>query len=1017
MVPVTLRLKNFMSYGEAPPVLEFNQFHVACLSGANGQGKSALLDAITWALWGRARKAAGHGGIAKDLLRIGQKEMHVEYVFDVEGSRYRVLRTFGKVSYGAATTLELHVRGADDSRFRPLSGSRINETQQTINGIVGLDYNTFINSAFLLQGRSDEFTSRPAGERKEILARILNLGRYDILRTLAQKQEKNATDRIVRAEAEIEQLSASLTQKPRQKAKLKKLRRAKEKKDVEITLVRKQEQELFGRIEVLRAQGKVLEDLKRDIGKIEARIRKDEEEQKQLRDNMSEANSLITRADEIRNNHHTKTTLEKERDDLDRKGELYRGLEQQRDEQWHRLTEAANTIERSIQVAKYQLHSDRKTLENIEQLEQQRPRILGQIKDAREARRREGKMRVLKDQAATLDKKIQQVSLDLANERQWLVGQLDALEERCRKENSVVEDEGVVKSRLARLKAKLSNRLGLEAKLEEVRTRGMQAKQEGGRLQGRLEAQREELKEHKQQVIYLRESKMGLCPTCGSQLTVQHRVKVDRDLRTKIKKLEQAIANDAQDQDRVESRRDSLRSRFRELSHQLEQMKPAAQKQVALQESMRHIEERRQQVSTWNEEAKALRKRLETRDFGAESRRRLTQLKAQRASHPFGAAEYESVLKQSAPLELLEEQLAKINAESQKKETLANLIGQSLRKQQQLQQALDSGREVSAFKAKINLLGRKMDNLGYDGARLHAVKQSLSKLSGASEEMANLNNALQNREVWRAQLDDVDQRLRRGKMELKEKRAQQSVLVGELSELGPLEAELDKEREALSSLERELGTLQVSLGQVDEKLQQLAEAEWRLGKAQASSKTAKGDQVLYKHLATAFGKHGIPSLIIESTIPDVEQQANDLLERLTDGKMRIRIDTLRDKKSGGTIETLDIRINDEMGEFRAYETYSGGEAFRVNFALRVALAQLLAARAGVRVQTLVIDEGFGTQDEQGVQCLVEAINAIRDDFQKILIITHLPEVKDAFPVRIEVVKHPVTGSHFDIIGA
>ena len=54
--------------------------------------------------------------------------------------------------------------------------------------------------------------------------------------------------------------------------------------------------------------------------------------------------------------------------------------------------------------------------------------------------------------------------------------------------------------------------------------------------------------------------------------------------------------------------------------------------------------------------------------------------------------------------------------------------------------------------------------------------------------------------------------------------------------------------------------------------------------------------------------------------------------------------------------------------------------------------------------TLFIDEGFGTQDAAGLERLVEAIKAIQDDFQKIIVITHIEELKEAFPVRIEVTK-------------
>jgi exonuclease SbcC len=84
--------------------------------------------------------------------------------------------------------------------------------------------------------------------------------------------------------------------------------------------------------------------------------------------------------------------------------------------------------------------------------------------------------------------------------------------------------------------------------------------------------------------------------------------------------------------------------------------------------------------------------------------------------------------------------------------------------------------------------------------------------------------------------------------------------------------------------------------------------------------------------------------------------------------------------------------------------YSGGEAFRIDFAIRIALSRLLAGRAGAPLPTLIIDEGFGTQDSSGIERLKEAINSIQDDFEKILVITHMEELKDAFPTRIEVTK-------------
>lgn len=162
----------------------------------------------------------------------------------------------------------------------------------------------------------------------------------------------------------------------------------------------------------------------------------------------------------------------------------------------------------------------------------------------------------------------------------------------------------------------------------------------------------------------------------------------------------------------------------------------------------------------------------------------------------------------------------------------------------------------------------------------------------------------------------------------------------------------------------------------------------------------------HKTLERAFSKDGVPALLIEQALPQIESKANELLDRLSNGTMSIRFATqaeYKDKKRDDLKETLDILISDGTG-VRDYEMYSGGEAFRVNFAIRLALSEVLAGRKGARLQTLVIDEGFGSQDALGRQRLIEAINLVKPDFAKILVITHLDELKDAFPTRIEVEK-------------
>ena len=170
-----------------------------------------------------------------------------------------------------------------------------------------------------------------------------------------------------------------------------------------------------------------------------------------------------------------------------------------------------------------------------------------------------------------------------------------------------------------------------------------------------------------------------------------------------------------------------------------------------------------------------------------------------------------------------------------------------------------------------------------------------------------------------------------------------------------------------------------------------------------------------RQLEEACGRKGVQAMLIDLALPEIEDHANELLDDLTGGEMRVMFETQRASKSkqDNMIETLDIRISDSTGE-RPYENYSGGEKFRINFAVRLALSRILAHRSGARLRTLVIDEGFGSQDPEGRQRLVEAINAVQDQFACILVITHIDELRDKFPARIDVEK-TAAGSHATVV--
>jgi exonuclease SbcC len=210
--------------------------------------------------------------------------------------------------------------------------------------------------------------------------------------------------------------------------------------------------------------------------------------------------------------------------------------------------------------------------------------------------------------------------------------------------------------------------------------------------------------------------------------------------------------------------------------------------------------------------------------------------------------------------------------------------------------------------------------------------------------------------------------------------------------------------------------LQSRLGSLEHQLDEISRAEEELAQRDKERASLLQDASSYADLAQAFGKGGIQALLIEAAIPRLEEEANRLLHRMTDGRMSVKLETQRERRTAGAsedaIETLDILIADDIGT-RNYELFSGGESFRINFALRIALSKLLAWRAGAPLPTLFIDEGFGTQDVEGRDRILDVLKSIEPDFQRILVITHMEEIKEAFPLRIEVTRTSA-GSTFSL---
>ena len=860
MIPVKLALKNFLSYGEDVPPLDFEQFHIACLSGNNGQGKSALLDALTWAVWGEGRKASQEKKADNSLLRIGQKDMQVEFVFDLEGDRYRILRTFSIAGKSSRSGLEFQVFNQENNEYISLTCSSIRKTQERITKTLRIDYQTFINSAFILQGRIDEFSRKSARERKEILSEILGLSRYDELANLAKSHLREINNIIMTKESRLEYIYQETANLDFYKEKIKELSES-------------------------------YKDISRKIKTEEVKVGRLKEEINILKHKSEQCAELEGRIEQHRQ-------------------EMVRGQRQ--------------------------IESRKKEIIDCEKIISQKEKVLNDFKNYSKFNAENNEFSQKLQQIRKIEEDKILTGRKIESERADLEVEIRNKQDRYKDLKMKAEQEIKNRTKVLELEKKMEEIKLLEEQREKIQQKGSELNIEINSIKDQIERLEKNNKDNQEKLRLLRENPEGECPLCEAKLNTERKIKIETNLNKEINLNLKKIEKLRKETEESSKQKDRLVEKWREINQKLKDKGVWLQK---LSKAHFEREESKQAVKLMvgsQEEIKKLEKTIQKKDYALEEQKRLKEFEAQ------------------------------------------------------------------------------IKKIGYDEERHRKLNRKIEELSNAPLEKAKLEEAEKKIDSLRDGLSELNENYQQKELNLKDLEKKEEKIGVELKELPYLKEKLVQEKQVLNSDQTLKDKILEERGGYQSKFDQCLKLGEEKKKIDKGLEKRKKEQNIYGKLIVAFGKNGIQALIIENVLPEIEEEANDLLAKLTNNSTQISIESLRDLKSGGIKETLDIKISDELGT-RDYEMYSGGESFRIDFSLRIALSKLLTRRAGTKLRTLVMDEGFGTQDEEGIDNLVQAIQSISEDFDKILVITHLESLKDAFPVRIEVTKLPEIGSRFEII--
>jgi len=995
MIPLQLTLKNFLSYREA--TLDFRGLHTACICGPNGAGKSSLLEAITWVIWGESR-----AGTEDDVIYAGSKDVRVDFIFQNNQQTHRIIRTRNR---GQSSSLEFQIQTSNG--FRSLTEKGVRATQQQISDYLKLDYDTFINSAYLRQGRADEFMLRRPNERKQILADLLKLNQYEELAEQSKdlsRQFKGQAEQLEQSlqkiDQQLQEREAIALQQATLQTTLQQLQLTQETDSQQLQELQKVGHQRSNWQQQLSFVRQQYQNLSKDCDRLTQDISATEAEKQHL-------STLLNREEEITAAHSQYIHLQQQEETLSSKFQAYQEAQQQQQQLQQQLSQQVNDINLKIRHSTAQLEALKPQEQEIQEALSRSVEVATALEQLNFARKRLSQLDNLQLQVSPILQRRNSIQTELDRAQARLSAKLEELRSSEHQLSAQIATTPQLRQQSLSVQAEIGQLEKKRVYQHRVQEKGLERRHFQERLQENQRRYEKQIAEVTQKLQMLQEQN-AICPLCDRPLDEAHSQHVIQKTALEQQEVQNQFWVVREQLAVCERELQVLRGEYAQLSKELAPYDELQQQRGQLAARLEATDEVHYRLYELSEEKEQLEKALSVGAYSVELHEELQQLDVQlqqlnynEKNHALARGEVDrwrwAEIRQ-AKLEDAQRRLEKID---EKKPQLSLQI-------EALYASLHELQTTSELKRKLENIDEQIIQIGYNLAEHNKLRVSLRQAQSWQLRHQELLSAQQQYPQVCQRLASLTQTLVARRSDLENLDSQLKVIVNQLEEYPDATTVIQSLDLRMQQRRRQLDEQLSFQGRLQQRLTQLETLQTQYDEQQQQFQNLQRQYRVYQELAQAFGKNGIQALMIENILPQLEAETNHILSRLTGNQLHVQIVTQRagrknSKKTTKLIDTLDILIADASGT-RAYETYSGGEAFRINFSIRLALARLLAQRAGTSLQMLIVDEGFGTQDSEGCDRLIAAINAISSDFSCILTVTHMPQFKEAFQTRIEVHK-------------
>jgi len=487
---------------------------------------------------------------------------------------------------------------------------------------------------------------------------------------------------------------------------------------------------------------------------------------------------------------------------------------------------------------------------------------------------------------------------------------------------------------------------------------------------------KEKLARHEEEIRNLKEK-------CSDKEDEKKKIEIKLDelqkMKTEHDRIDSEVKSLTEQLRRDESRLEDLKKDIEEVNRateKLETLKPLQEERARLKQELEILTQQRDQlklnITKLDEKMLEIKNRIQEE---TENYRRIKEYKIPECpicKRPLDEPHRSKLLKD------YESRIAQLNKDHE------NLASQA----QNIQRTLEEKLHPSILERQAAL--KEMEKLDEEIGRLAATAGRMPQLMEDERRLITLINE--------------------NKIKIKEFEERLRILKPTIESYRSLEDERRMVEEDLRRIERDLGVEKANRDRAKKDLAEIQQAKTEHERIVEQIGQEDRLRAAYEYLEKrVFHKDGIPTAILREIIPEIEREASKILRDLSGGRMDIRFSLGRKTKAGKTTEELIIEAVDQTGS-HPVSRYSGGERMRINLALRLGVSEVITKRSGYkgRIETLIIDEGFGPLDEDGRRATVEILQTLRQRFRKIIVISHIDDVREAFESRLLIDK-PVGG--------